>query len=343
MATATAQTMKAVYQLDPASSTLTRVEIPIPTLSEPDEHIIQIKATAPCLGELGWEVNFPAQFPPERLAPRVPCTECAGVVVSSPPSGNSPFKPGDEVFFRLDAFRPGCLQEYTVARTAEIALKPKSLSWVEAAATPLSSLTAWQGLFEQGILDKEALKGNVEAREKNATLRVLITGAGGSVGSWAVQLAAAAGAGAVIAVSGPSKANDIKKAGATEVVDYTKQSLAEWADQGVSRQCDMALDCIGGSSLTGCWSAVKENGTLLSVADSPEDRKPESLNKKLAVATWFLVEPKGSILAEIADAVDAGKALPWIDSVVEFDDYQKAFDRVESGHAKGKVMIKVAL
>ncbi|KAK5988140.1 putative zinc-binding oxidoreductase [Cladobotryum mycophilum] len=333
-------TMKVVHQVDPKTSQLRLDKSSLPTPSGSDEHLIQVKATSPCLGELAWEVNFPDLFPKDRE--RVPCTECAGIVVSSPDS-NGPFKPGDEVFFRLHARAPGCLREYTIANTSQIALKPKSLGWIEAAATPLSSLTAYQGLFHHGLLDKKALSGDREALDKNAKLRVLITGAGGGVGSWATQLAAAAGAGAIIAVCGPSKAEDVRKAGATEIVDYTKGSIQDWVgEEDESRLCDMALDCVGGSSLAGCWSAVKENGILLSVAESPDSQKPVSLDKKLAKSTWFLMDTSGSDLTEIANVIEAGKASPWIDSVLEFEEFDEAFKKVESGKPKGKVVIKVA-
>ncbi|POR38980.1 Reticulon-4-interacting protein 1, mitochondrial [Tolypocladium paradoxum] len=335
------RTIKTVIQPDPESSSLTLTQTPLP-IGRPDDddaYLIQVKATSPCLGELTWESSFPDLFPPDRE--RVPCTECAGVVVQAPTTAG-PFKSGDEVYFRLDAWRRGCLSEYTLARPAEMAHKPKSLSWVDAAATPLSSLTAYQGLFEHGLLDPEGINGNGRAREHNKNTRVLITAAGGSVGSWAVQLAAAAGAGAIVAVCGPSKADAVRRIGATEVVDYTKQSLAEWAGQDASREVDMVLDCVGGDTLTGCWSAVKEGGVLLSVSDSPDRVKPEAATKQLAKGTWFLVEPRGRDLVEIARIVDGCLAKPWVDSVVEFEDFDKAFHKVQEGQTKGKVVIKVA-
>ncbi|KAJ6028698.1 zinc-binding dehydrogenase domain-containing protein [Penicillium herquei] len=344
MATNLPQNVRAVLQLDPKTDTLilTKTALPMPKEGDTEEHLVQIKATSPCLGELTWERYFPDAFSTDRE--RVPGTEGAGVVVTAP--AGSPFKPGDEVYFRNHADRRGCLSEYTLVNKSSLALKPKAQSWVEAAATPLSSLTAYQGLFEHGLLDPRAIVtqgSDAKAREANGKVRVLITAASGSVGSWAVQLAAAAGAGAIVAVSGPSKVDDVRKAGATDIIDYTRQSVAEWAAQNPSStQCDMALDCVGGDSLAGCWTAVREGGVLLSISDSPDRVRPASVaSKKLAKATWFLVQPRGSDLAEITKVVDAGMSKPRIDSAVEFEDFQKAFDKVETRHAKGKVVIKI--
>lgn len=330
-------TIRAVYQQDPKLTTLKLLQTPIPKASGPEEHLVKIKATAPCLGELGWEVNFPSLFPPNRE--RVPGTEGAGIIATSPPS--SPFKPGDEVYFRLHARYPGCLREYTIVHTEELALKPKTLDWIEATATPLSTLTAWQGVFTQGILDKKGINGDADARAHNSKLRVLITGASGSVGAWAVHFAAAAGAGAVVAQCGSANIEAAKKAGATEIIDYKKQSVAEWAQEDASREVDLVFDCVGGPTLAACWSAVKKNGVLLSVVGNPAELKPESVTKDLAKSTWFLMDCKGDDLKEIADFIDERGLKPQIDSVVEFEDFQAAYDKVEQKKAKGKVVIKV--
>lgn len=330
-------TIRAIYQIDPKRTTLELRRTPLPKPAGPDDHLIKIKATAPCLGELGWEVNYPSLFPPNRE--RVPGTEAAGIVATSPDS--SPFKPGDEVYFRLHARFPGCLREYTIVHTEELALKPKSLDWIEATATPLSTLTAWQGVFTQGNLNKHGIRGDAEARAYNSKLRVLITGAGGSVGTWAVQFAAAAGAGSVVAQCSGANIEAAKKAGATEIIDYKKQSIDEWAKEDPSREVDLILDCLGGQTLASCWSAVKENGVLLSVVGGPDELKPESVTKKLAKSTWFLMDCKGEDLKEIADFIDARGLKPQIDSVVEFDEFQAAYDKVEQKKAKGKVVIKV--
>jgi NADPH:quinone reductase-like Zn-dependent oxidoreductase len=174
-------------------------------------------------------------------------------------------------------------------------------------------------------------------------VRVLVTGAAGGVGSWVVQLAKLAGAGAVVAVCGRGKEEAVRELGATEVVDYTKTSIEEWvAADPAAREVDLVVEMVGGKTLAGCWAAVKEGGAMVTINTPPEYGKPEGMKKELAKALFFIVEPLGSNLAEIGELIEAGHVRPTVDSVWEFADYQKAFERLESGHAKGKIIIKVS-
>ncbi|KAJ6789366.1 hypothetical protein PWT90_00919 [Aphanocladium album] len=337
-------TMKVVHQPDPQSINLVLEDGPLPKLVHPEDCLVRIYTASPCLGELHWEAWFPALFNPGRE--RVPCTEAAGVIVQAPAQQDHAtrvFKEGDEVFFRLGAGLTGNLREYSIARVSQLALKPKSLGWVEAGATPLSALTAWQGVFDQGALDPDGLFGDAAARQKNANLRVLVTGASGVVGSWAIQLAALAGAGGVVAYAGGSSAEYVKSLGATDVIDYKQTTLEQWVAQDPEkRSVDAILDCVGGATLSSCWHVVKEGGILLSVATDPTKDKPEGMTKNLATAKWFLVEPKGSQLDLVAKLIEEGKCVTKVDSAVELEDFNTAFDKVEQKTAKGKVVIKVA-
>ncbi|OAA60816.1 Alcohol dehydrogenase superfamily, zinc-type [Cordyceps fumosorosea ARSEF 2679] len=342
--------MKVVHQPDPNSVKLVLEDGPLPTLTHPEDCLIRIYTASPCLGELHWEKNFPSLFDPNRE--RVPCTEAAGVVIQAPAphpdDASAPnqrvFKEGDHVFFRLRPAMTGNLRQFSVARTSQMARKPASLGWVEAGATPLSALTAWQGVFDNSLLDHRGLFGDEAARQANGRLRVLVTGAGGVVGSWAVQLAALAGAGAVVAYTGgTSSAAQVTRLGATDIVDYKQINLADWVAQDPERRSvDAVLDCVGGATLSSCWHAVKEGGVLLSVASDPAQEKPRSLHKALSASKWFLVEPDGSQLELIAKLMEAGKCVTKVDSAVDFEDFQVAFDKVENKTAKGKVVIKLA-
>ena len=330
-------TMKVVHQPDPNSTKLVLEDGPLPTPSHPEDCLVKVYTASPCAGELHWEVNFPSVFAPGRE--RVPCTEAAGVIVQAPPSPD--FNVGDEVYFRLDPSMTGNLRQYTLARLSNLAHKPKSVGWVDAGATPLSALTAWQGVFQHGLLDSSAIFGDVEARKKNENIKVLITGAAGVVGGWAVQFAAKAGAGQVIALAGGSSANYVRRLGATTVVDYKTQSLGDWVAGNPERQVDAVFDCVGGTTLTECWHVVKEHGVLLSVSSDPLSAKPDAVNKTLSTAKWFLVEPKGSQLEVISRLLGDGSCVTKVDSVVELGEFQEAFDKVEQNRAKGKVVIKV--
>jgi NADPH:quinone reductase-like Zn-dependent oxidoreductase len=191
-------------------------------------------------------------------------------------------------------------------------------------------------------LDAAGIYGDAAVRKQNGKQRVLITGAGGSVGGWAVQLAALAGAGIVVAVCGPDKEAMVKQLGATEVLNYRETSVREWATAGAGRQVDLVVDCIGAETLAGCWIAVKEDGALISVNTPPDMVKPAGLNKKLAKNLFFIVDPYGKNLEAVAALIEAGKVKPLVDSVWEMKDFEKAFERLQEGHAKGKSVIKIS-
>jgi NADPH:quinone reductase-like Zn-dependent oxidoreductase len=333
--------MKTVRQLDPNSTTLTLdSSAPVPETNEEYNHLLQVKATSPCLNELHWAAAFP-----DLIKESVPGTEASAIVIKSPP--DSPFQPGTEVFYRMYVGSaglgvPGCLREYTVARQDTLARKPRNLSWEEAATVPLSALTAWQGLFEHGTLDKRALtEGSAEAREENAKARVLITGASGGVGLWLIQLASAAGAGSVIALCHPSKEELVRSRGATDVIPYTTQTITQWADN--NQPVDLVVDTVGGDTLDSTWAAIRPGGTILTVSSTGRGvPRPEGVDKEVAKAEWYLVESRGSDLAEIGNLLEAGKVSPALDSVFDFEDYEAAFEKVQSRKATGKVAIRVS-
>ncbi|KAL2135539.1 hypothetical protein VTI74DRAFT_8145 [Chaetomium olivicolor] len=337
-ATALPQTMRTLLQASRTSTEVISATAPLPTPSHPDDVLVRVHAAAPCTGELLW-ASFGDAIPADKVL--VPCQDMAGTVVTAP--ANSGFATGDRVYCRIDATRAGAARDYALPRISELAKVPANLSWVEAAATPLSALTAWQALFVKGTLDAKGIKGDVAAREKNGKIRVLVTGAGGGVGSWVVQLAALAGAQAVVAVCGRDKEEAVRKLGATEIIDYTDTSIEEWvAADPAAREVDLVIEMIGGKTLSGCWVAVKEGGTIVSIHTPPAYGRPEGLKKELSRAIWFIVEPLGSNLAEISELIEAGRVRPTVDSVWEFADFKKAFEKLDLGHAKGKIVIKVS-
>ena len=338
--TALPKTMKTLLQASRKTTDVILVDdAPLPTPTHPDDVLVRVHAAGPCAGELLWAVNFPDAIPADKVL--VPCQDLSGTVVTAP--AGSGFAPGDRVYCRIDAARAGSARDYALPRASELAKIPSNLNWIQAAATPLSALTAWQALFVQGTLDPAGVKGDAAAREKNGKIRVLVTGAAGGVGSWVVQLAAKAGAKAVVAVCGTSKEEAVRKLGATEIVDYTKTSIEDWvAADPAAREVDLVVEMVGGKTLSGCWAAVKEGGAMVTINTPPEYGKPEGMKKELSKALFFIVQPLGSNLAEISELIEAGYVRPTIDSVWEFADYAKAFERLESGHAKGKIIIRVS-
>ncbi|KAK4239591.1 Reticulon-4-interacting protein 1, mitochondrial [Achaetomium macrosporum] len=333
------KTMKTLLQASRKTTEVISTTAPLPTPTHPDDVLVRVHAAAPCAGELTWAINFPDVIPADKEL--VPCQDMAGSVVSAP--ADSGVVAGDRVYCRISASRAGAARDYALPRASELAKIPEGLSWIEAAATPLSALTAWQALFVQGTLDAAAVKGDAAAREKNGKIRVLVTGAAGGVGSWAVQFAALAGAKAVVAVCGPGKEEAVRKLGATEVVNYAETSIEDWvAADPAARECDLIFEMVGGKTLAGCWAAVRDGGAMITINTPPEYGKPAGLKKELSKGLFFIVEPLGSNLAEIGELIAAGKVRPTIDSVWEFADYKKAFERLESGHVNGKIIIKVS-
>lgn len=331
-------TMKAIIQPDKNSHKLVMTEQPVPKPVHPEDVLVKVHSTSPCKGELDWALWAP-EFIRDDKTP-IPGQDLAGTVVSAP--STSAFKAGDEVYARIEANRPGCAAEYVLARACELAIRPKNISWAETAATPISALTAYQSLFTQGTLNPSALSGDKDALEKNSKISVLITAGAGGVGSWTVQLAKAAGASRVIAVIRPQNHEFVRDLGATETIDYTKQSIGDWvAEEPETRQVDLVIDCIGGSSLAQSWYVVREGGSLISVCGKPEESRPKDVKRDVR-SLFFVITPLGKDLDIITGLLEAGKLKPNIDSVVQFGDFAEAWDKVESGRARGKVIIQVA-
>lgn len=330
------QTTHAVFQPDIQSTDLVLTTLPLkPAKSNTDEHLIKVYATSPCSGELLWAKNFPSIMEPDRVA--IPCNDLSGLVVTAPP--DSPFPPGTEIYTRTPAARTGNARDFTIALMSELALKPKNLSWQEAASVPLSAFTAYQALFTHGGL---ALGWKDEAsRAANSEKTVLVDAGAGGVGVWVVQLARAAGVKEIIAVVGPDNIDFVKSLGATTVINYRQQSLSAFIKDGGAK-VDLAVDMLGGKALADCWIAVKEGGTLVSIREPPAGQRPAEGVARDIRDLFFIMEPYGWQLKEIADLLDKGEAKAVVDSVFKLEQFREAFARLDTGHARGKVVITVA-
>ena len=213
-----------------------------------------------------------------------------------------------------------------------MALKPKKLSWVEAATVPLSAITAWQALFEHA--------GVAALEDPNAAgKKVLITAAAGGVGVWLVQLARLAGFDIVAQVGSARNAKFVEDLGAQNTVNYKEESLKDWAER--NGPVDVVFDLKGGTTLEDAWYCVKDGGSLISIVEPPEGKRPETLKEKIAKNLFFIMKPNGEQLMEIAKLLDEGRCKAVIDSVWGFEDYKQAFERLDGGHANGKVVINI--
>ena len=314
-------TKSEAFHFDPSSP----VPAPDPTK---DDHLIRVKTTALCKGELAWATLFPDVILPDNPEGlTVPGYDVAGTIISAPPA--SRFRSGDEIIARTSPSRQGNCREYSIARSEEMALKPSNLSWAEAASIPVSALTAWQALFEHAGVHNPASK----------PVKALITAAAGSVGIWLVQFAKMAGVEVVAQVGSAENEKLVKRLGAAEVMNYKTTSLKDWAES--SGPVDIVFDCVGGKTLGDAWYCIKDHGILISVVDTPEKWRPEQLMSKDVRNEFFIVANNSDQLAEISSLANEGRLSTMVDSVWDLDDYEGAFTKLAGGQVRGKVVIKV--
>lgn len=320
--------MRALFQPDPMLQRLTLQTFPLP-VPDPstDEHLIRVHAVAPCAGEMLWPENKADPGPKGKM--RIPCYDVAGTVVTAPVG--SPFPLGTEVYARTEFARTGMAREYAIVTTTELGPRPRNLGWAESAAVALSALTAWQALFVRGGLKGE--KGAAEGK------RVLVTAASGGAGNWIVQLARWAGA-EVAGTCGPDNVSFVESLGVDVAINYRQVSLKDWVDQEDGRRFDLVVDCVGRKTLEEAWWTVKSGGTIVSIYEPPEEKRPKDLVVEGVQSVFFIVEANGSQLKNITKMVEAGDCKPVVDSVWPVEKFEEAFARLDGGHARGKVVIE---
>jgi NADPH:quinone reductase-like Zn-dependent oxidoreductase len=307
---------------------LSKEPIPVPTSSQ---YLIQVHAVGITKGELEW--SEPHELPPGTA---VPGFDVAGVVLKAP-SVQSKYQPGDRVYASTAAGRPANAREVSIIDESEIAGIPEGLDFVQAAAVPMSAMTAAETLFIRGGLTFGA------AIPANNARSVLIIGASGAVGIWATQLAKYAGVGRIVGVCGPRNVNFVKDLGADVVIDYSEQSIGEWlVNHGNNGKFDVVLDGVGGHMLADAWRATTTNGRLFSIVQPSEDSKPSDGVSEGVSGEFFIFKNLGEELVKIEELIEQGHVEPVVDSVYAFEDFQQAFDRVETGRARGKVILNVS-
>ena len=228
------------------------------------------------------------------------------------------FKVGDAVFSRPDIKRNGTYAEYVAIRADEVALKPKTISHVEAASLPLAGITAWEVLITAGQL--------------KAKQRVLIHAGSGGVGSLAIQLAKSRGA-YVIATTSGRNSDFVKSLGADEVIDYKTQKF-----QAVVKDVDLVFDTLGGEVQEASWSVLKPGGILVSIVSPPPEERAKALGMRSA---FVFIEPSAAILAELAALVDAGSVRPIVGAEFALADIAKAHTFSQTGRTVGKIVLYV--
>lgn len=220
---------------------------------------------------------------------------------------------GDAVYGLNDWFGDGACAELCVARAGDVARKPAALDHVQACVVPISALTAWQGLFDRARLA--------------AGQRVLIHGAAGAVGVFAVQLARWRGA-RVIATVSAHNAEFARGLGADETIDYRAVRFEETV-----APVDVIFDGVGGDTLRRSWSVLKPGGTLVTIAASSEGEMDQRTRE-----AFFIVEPRMTQLDEVSALMNAGQLGPVVDAVFPLARSREAF---EHRPRRGKAAIAV--
>jgi len=264
----------------------------------------------------------------------IPGFDVSGTVLSSP-SPVSKFQPRDNIYALTSFSRQANARGITLIEESEIAKLPSGLGWAQGASVPMSALTAWQALFV-----KTTKLVAEEGDDRNENVRVLVIGGSGAVGIWAVQLAKWAGS-HVVGVCGTNNVDFVEKLGVDEVIDYKVTGIEKWIGGKEDRKFDIVLDGVGGDSAKEAWKAVKKGGVLISIVQPIDELKPAEGVSEGAVGVFFIVEPNGEQLAKIGGLIESRKMESVVDSIWKFEEYEKAFEKVESGRARGKVVIEM--
>lgn len=314
-------------------------EMPDPQLRD-DEVLVKVHAAGVNLLDTKIKHGEFKSFLPYRF-PLILGHDVAGVVVSVGPRVRR-FKPGDEVYSRPDDFRIGAFAELIAIKEGSLAIKPKTLSMEEAASIPLVGLTAWQALIE---------KANLKKGQK-----VFIQAGSGGVGTFAIQLAKHVGA-FVATTTSTANVDWVKGLGADLVIDYKKDDFEK-----ILHDYDVVLNSQDSKTLTKSLRVLKPGGKLISISGPPDPAFAEEIK-----APWFLklimgllsfsirkkakrrnvsfsflfMKANGNQLREITPLIDSGVIRPIVDRVFPFDATPEAMAYVETGRAKGKVVVKI--
>lgn len=315
------------------------VEIPEPAIKE-NEILVQIHAAS--VNQLDiklkcgeFKLILPYKFP------LILGHDVAGIVTKVGAKVNR-FKVGDEIFARPSDFHIGTFSEFIAIHEIDAALKPKSISFEEAASVPLVALTVWQAFVDKAKLQKGQ--------------KVFIQAGSGGVGTIAIQLAKHFGA-TVATTTSPENFDLVKSLGADIVIDYKTQDF-----ETILKDYDLVLNSQNEKTLAKSLRILKQGGKVISISGPPDrdfakerdlnlfmktaifivSRKVRSQSKKLGVNYSFLfMQANGKQLSEIGRLIETGVIRPVVDKVFSFEQMNAALSYVDRGRAKGKVVVKV--
>ncbi|MGK7873491.1 MAG: NADP-dependent oxidoreductase [Xenococcaceae cyanobacterium] len=290
---------------------------PMPQIRD-DEVLIKVIATA--INPVDWKVRegylkemIPYEFP------LILGWDVSGIIEDAGKNVKK-FSPGDLVYSRPELTRNGAYAEYIAVRENEVAHKPQTVSFAEAASVPLAGITAWEAVINNGQI-KEGQS-------------ILIHAASGGVGSLAVQLAKWKKA-YVIATSSERNRAFVKALGADEIIDYRSVRFKD-----VVSNVDVVFDTIGGQVQEDSWSVLKQGGILVSIVQPPTEERAKQAG---AEGKFVFIQPNAEILLELAKLIDDGIVRPLVCAEFSLKDISKAHELSESGRARGKIVIHVGM
>lgn len=306
-------TMRAIriHAFGPAS-VLALDELPVPTI-EDDEVLVRVHAAS--VNPVDYKIRE-GLFPPvsQNELPKVLGRDVAGTIIQTGPR-QTHWELGTDVYAMVDAAHGG-YAEYVALKSELCAVKPRNLSFVEAAAVPLAALTAWQGLFEHGRLESGQW--------------VLVHGGAGGVGHFAIQLAKARGAKVATTVS-KQDTSFVRTLGADRVFAYDDEQFEDHI-QGL----DLVLDLVGGDVQDRSFGVLKRGGRLVSTLQYPDTLRAQDLGLHV---TNFLTQPSSAHLAEITHLIEDGKVKPRVVAIYGLDQVRTAQTRLERQHSRGKIVL----
>jgi NADPH:quinone reductase-like Zn-dependent oxidoreductase len=290
------------------------------------ELLVKVYATGVTPNEINW-----IWYHPNISLPIILGHELSGIVeeVDSKVTNQ---RVGEAVYGLTDTLsftRDGAEAEYVIAIDSEMAPKPQSLDHEHAAAVPMAGLTAWQALFDHAHLSSKDT--------------ILIHGAAGGVGSFAVQLARWTGA-HIIGTASEHNSSFLKDLGVNDVIDYKKTSFEDRV-----HDVDVVFDTVGGKTLERSWRVLRKGGKLVSVASQD---LPTTFDKLQAYfkekgdsysidATWFILHPSRDQLIRIGELIDSGRVKPVVDTILPLSQASQAYEGAKGVHKHGKIVLRV--
>jgi NADPH:quinone reductase-like Zn-dependent oxidoreductase len=231
----------------------------------------------------------------------------------------SRFKAGDAVFAFFTLASQGGYAEFVIAKESEAALKPKQVTYAQAAAVGAAGSTAWQALIETAKL--------------TSGQTVLIHGGSGGVGHLAIQIAKARGA-KVIATASTANQDFLKQMGTDVALDYSKTKFEE-----VAKDVDVVLDSVGRDTLKRTYGVMKKGGIIVSIVDEPVQAELDTHGIR---GVALRSSPKADALEELARLMEAKKLVPVVSQTFPLADFNRALNQIATRHTRGKIVLQVA-